>query len=132
MQVTEIESPFSSQITRFSIPHKFKQPHLDSYNGSGTPVDHIKTYKAQMALATKADELLCLAFPSTLKGPAPQWFHSLKPRPVSDFKQLNKQFVSQFVGMLDRPQPDTQILTIRQRKGESLKEFVDRFNQQKL
>ena len=34
--------------------------------------------------------------------------------------------------MLDRPKPDTQLLTIRQRKGESLKDFVDQFNQQKL
>ena len=34
--------------------------------------------------------------------------------------------------MLDRPQPDTQLLTVRQEKGESLKDFVDWFNQQKL
>ena len=34
--------------------------------------------------------------------------------------------------MLDWPQPDTQLLTVRQQKGESLKDFVDRFNQQKL
>ena len=66
-----------------------------------------------MALATNADELLCLVFLSTLKGPATQWFHSLKPRSVSDFKQLSKQFVGQFVGMLDRPQPDTQLLTVK-------------------
>ena len=64
----EIESPFSTRITRFTVPGKFKQPHLDSFNGSGSPVDHIRTYKAQMAFATSADELLCLAFLSTLKG----------------------------------------------------------------
>ena len=34
--------------------------------------------------------------------------------------------------MLDRQQPDTQLLTVKQQKGESLKDFVDRFNQQKL
>ena len=65
----ETESAFSTWITRFAILRKFKQPHLDSYNGLGSPVDHIRTYRAQMALATNADELLCLAFPSTLKGP---------------------------------------------------------------
>ena len=87
---TEIESPFSSRITRFFVPRKFKQPYLDSYNGLGSPVDHIRTYKAQMALATNADELFCLAFPSTLKGSAAQWFHSLKSQSISDFKQLSK------------------------------------------
>ena len=85
-----------------------------------------------MALATNADEFLCLAFPSTLKGSTAQWFHSLKPRLIRDFKQLSKQFVSQFIGMLDLPQPDTQLFTVRQRKGESLKDFGYRFNQQKL
>ena len=78
-----------------------------------------------MALATSDDELLCLAFSSTLKGPAGQWLHSLKPRSVSDFKRLSKQFVSQFIGILDQLQPDTQPLTVRQQKGESLKEFMD-------
>ena len=64
----ETESPFSTRITRFSVPCKFKQLYLDSYNGSGSPVDHVWTYKAQMVLATNADELLCLAFLGTLKG----------------------------------------------------------------
>ena len=67
---TEIKSPFSTRITKFAVPHKFKQPHLDSYNGFGSPVDHVRTYKAQMALIISADELLYLAFPGTLKGPA--------------------------------------------------------------
>ena len=125
---TKTESPFCSRITRYSISRKFKQHHLDSNNSTGCSVDHVRIYKGQMALATNADELLCLAFSSTLKGPGAQWFHSLKPRSVSDFKQLSKQFVSQFIGILDRQQPDTQLLTITQRKGESLKEFVDRFN----
>ena len=34
--------------------------------------------------------------------------------------------------MLDRSQPNTQLLTVRQQKEESLKDFVDRFNQQKI
>ena len=85
-----------------------------------------------MALATNANELLCLAFPGTLTGPAAQWFHSLKPRSVRDFKQLSKEFISQFIGLLDQPQPNTQLLTVRKKKGELLKDFVNRFNQQKL
>ena len=85
-----------------------------------------------MAFATNADELLCLAFPGTLKGPATQWFHSLKPRSIRDFRQLSKEFVSQLIGLFDRPQPDTQLLTVKQKRTESLKDFVDRFNQQKL
>ena len=69
---TEIESPFSRRISRFPIPRRFKHPHLESYDGKGSPVDHIRMYKSQMALATNSNELLCLAFPETLKGSAAQ------------------------------------------------------------
>ena len=82
-----------------------------------------------MAFVTNAEKLLCLAFPSTLKGPAAQWFHSLKPRSIRDFRQLSKEFISQFIGLLDHPQPDTQLLTVKQKRGDSLKDFIDRFNQ---
>ena len=110
---TEIESPFSNQITRFSTLCKFKQPYLDSCTGLKSSVDHVRTYKAQMALSTKVNELLYLAFLNTLKGLAGQWFHSLKPWSISDFKQLIKQFIIQFIDMLNRPQSHTQLLTVR-------------------
>ena len=70
--ITEIESLLSSQITRFSIPLKFKQPHLYSYNGSESLVDHVRTYKAKMALTINANELLCLVFPGSVNGLAAQ------------------------------------------------------------
>ena len=69
---TETKLPFLTQITGLVLTHKFKQPYLDSYNGSRSPVDYIRTYRAQMALATNADELRCLAFWSTLKGQTAQ------------------------------------------------------------
>ena len=113
----ETESLFSTRITSFTVPRKLKPPHLDSYNGSGSSVDHVRTYKAQMALATSVDELLCLAFLCTLKGPTAQWFYSLKPQSVKDFKQLSKELINQFIGLLNRQQPDTQLLTVKQKRG---------------
>ena len=58
----ETESPSSTQFTRFVVLYKFKKPHLESYNGSRSPIDHIR------ALTTNVYELYYLAFPSTLKG----------------------------------------------------------------
>ena len=34
--------------------------------------------------------------------------------------------------MHEQPKPNTQLLTVRQKKGESLKEFFDWFNKEKL
>ena len=85
-----------------------------------------------MVLTTNLDKLYFLDFPNTLKGSANQWFHSLKPRSISGFDQLSMQFISQFISMHEQPMPDTQLLTVRQKKGESLKEFVNHFNKEKL
>ena len=64
---TEIESPFIEEITEIVVPHKFRQPQMESYDGSGSPIDYVPTYKSRMALTTNFIELYYLAFPSTLK-----------------------------------------------------------------
>ena len=57
------------------VSHKFKQSHMESYDGLGSSVGYIRAYRSRMALTTNLDELYYLAFPSTLKGLANQWFH---------------------------------------------------------
>ena len=52
---TETELPFCTRITRFAIPCKFKQSHLNSCNGIGSLIDNIRTYSAQIALATNTN-----------------------------------------------------------------------------
>ena len=86
---------------------------MESYDGLGSLVDHILTYKSRMALTTNLDKLYYLAFPITLKGPKNQWFHSLKSRLGSSFDQPSKQFINQFIGMHKESKPDTQLLTVR-------------------
>ena len=87
---TDTESPFIGNIIGIVVSHKFKQPQMESYDGSGSSIDHIQAYRSRMALTTNLDELYYLAFPSTLKGPVNQWFHSLKPRSIDGFDQLSK------------------------------------------
>ena len=67
---TETESPFTEEITSIIVPHKFKQPQMESYDSSKSPMDHVRAYKSQIALTTNLDELYYLTFPNTLKGQA--------------------------------------------------------------
>ena len=63
-------SPFTASINGHPLPLKFKLPSLDSYDGTRDPFDHIATFKTTMHLQGVPDEILCRAFPTTLKGPA--------------------------------------------------------------
>jgi len=50
-----------------------------------------------MHLQGVPDEIMCKAFPTTLKGPVWVWFSKLTPNMVSSFKELSRHFVTHFI-----------------------------------
>ena len=72
--VNRTDSPFTAVVNSFPLPHKFCMPHIDSYDGVNDPLDHLETFKTLMHLQGVADEIMCRAFPTTLKGAARIWF----------------------------------------------------------
>ena len=68
--VHRTNSPLTASINSHPQPPKFKMPSLDSYDGTRDPFDHIATFKTTMHLQGVPDEIMCRAFPTTLKGPA--------------------------------------------------------------
>ncbi|XP_030930899.1 uncharacterized protein LOC115956740 [Quercus lobata] len=75
--VHRTDSPFTSSINGHPLPPKFKMPSLDSYDGARDPFDHIATFKTTMHLQGVPDEIMCRAFPTTLKGLARVWFSKI-------------------------------------------------------
>ena len=68
--VHQTDSFFTASINGHPLPPKLKMPSLDSYDGTRDPFDHIVTFKTTMHLQGVPDEIMCRAFPTTLKGPA--------------------------------------------------------------
>ena len=87
--VNRTDSPFIASINSFPLPHKFRKPQIDSYNKVKDPLDHLETFKNLMHLQGVADEIMCRAFPTTLKGAARIWFRHLMPGSISTFKELS-------------------------------------------
>ncbi|XP_059636125.1 uncharacterized protein LOC132278347 [Cornus florida] len=75
---------------------------------------------------------MCQAFPTTLKGLVKVWFNKLKPRTIDTFKELSKQFVSHFIVGQRHRRSATYLLTVKQQKGESIREYITRFNTEML
>ena len=96
--VHRTDFPFTASITSHPLPSKFKMPTLDSCDGMCDPCDHIATFKITMHLQGVPDEIMCRAFPTTLKGPARVWFGKLPPNTITSFQELSKLFVNNFVG----------------------------------
>ena len=66
--VNHADSPFTAFVNSFPLPHKFRMLQMDSYDGVKDPLDHLETFKTSMHLQGVADEIMCRAFPTTLKG----------------------------------------------------------------
>ena len=96
--VPRTDSPFIAFINSHPLPSKFKMPALDLYDGMRDPCDHIATFKTTMHLQGVPIEIMCRAFPTTLKGLARVWFSEITPNTVSSFEELSKLFVNNFIG----------------------------------
>ena len=96
--VNHTDSPFTAAVNFFPLPHKFRMPHIDSYDRVKDFLDHLETFKTLMHLQGVANEIMCRAFPTTLKGATRIWFSRLTPNSVNTFKQLSAQFTTHFIG----------------------------------
>jgi hypothetical protein len=94
--------PFSEQVRVFTMPDKFKMPHIKKYDGSGDPKVHLEAFQEHFILHGTPDDIACRAFLLTLTGVAKDWFTGLPPKLVNSFKELRHQFLSQFLATRNR------------------------------
>ena len=85
-----------------------------------------------MHLQGVADEIMCRAFPTTLKGAARIWFNRLTPNSISTFKELNAQFTTHFIEGHRYKKSTACLMSIRQWEDETLRSYISRFNKEAL
>uniref|UniRef100_A0A2N9EKU0 Uncharacterized protein n=1 Tax=Fagus sylvatica TaxID=28930 RepID=A0A2N9EKU0_FAGSY len=120
------DSPFTEKVISFPLPSKFRMPSLEIFDGSKDPLDHLESFKTVMCLQGVPDEIMCRAFPTTLKGPARIWFKKLMPSSVGSFAQLSRLFFNHFIGGQRYGRPTTHLLNVKQKEGETLRSYLTR------
>ena len=106
------------------------QPHVEAYDGSQDLLDHLESFKTLIHLQGVPNEIMCRAFPTTLKGPVRVWFNKLTLNSVSTFKELSGHM--HFIGGQRHIRSSVAILSITQWEDESLRSYVTRFNKEAL
>ena len=117
--------PFTKEIMGKPLPPKFRMPQLPTFTGKEDPREHIQNYESIMLLHGWEDAIMCRAFSITLKDIARDWFYALKEASISCFNQLKKEFINTFIINSKRKKDATYLLSVRQREGESLKQYID-------
>ncbi|XP_043808339.1 uncharacterized protein LOC110605473 [Manihot esculenta] len=75
---------------------------------------------------------MCKVFPTTLTGPARAWFNSLEAGSIRSFGDLANAFISRFIARLPADRKTSYLEMVRQKRDESLREYVARFNTEAL
>ncbi|KAK3024720.1 hypothetical protein RJ639_044157 [Escallonia herrerae] len=127
-----IGRPFIEEIDLFPTPTNFKMPPCESYDGTGDPMEHLARFTSGMNLHLVPDQIMCWAFPVTLKGAAHVWFQHLPPRSISCWAQLAESFRSNFLTSRVQRKNSSALFCIIQGPKESLKSYYARFNSEKL
>ena len=130
--IRRTNSLFTTEVLNCPLLPKFHLPQLESYDGSKDPLDHIESFKTLMLLQMTPDKVMCRAFPTTLKRVARVWFSKIPSGIIANFEQLSKCFVHHFIGGQRHKKSTGHLLNIQQAEGESLRQYVTRFNKELL
>ncbi|XP_038688732.1 uncharacterized protein LOC119987897 [Tripterygium wilfordii] len=129
-------SPFVDNIYQMDLPHKFSVPSMKLYNGTDDPEDHVAHYKLKMgAIAIPYgmhETCMCKGFGSTLTGPALRWYINLPNGSIASFEKLIEAFMVQFSSSRKIHKCSDDLYRLPQRVGESLRDFLSRFNTEKV
>ena len=87
--VNRTDSLFTIPVNSCPLPQKFRMPQIESYDRVKDSLDHLETFKTLMHLQGVPDEIMCRAFPTTLKGTARIWFNRLTQNSINTFKELS-------------------------------------------
>jgi len=93
----------------------------------GDPEDHIHMFHAGMEDVTQHGDIWCRMFRCTLVGDAIGWYRALPMDSVQSFEHLVKAFRVAFNHRLREKVVPGTLLNVRQRKDETLKEYMTRF-----
>ena len=122
--VNRIDSLFTASVKSFPLPHKFHVPQIDSYDGVKDPLDYLEIFKTLLHLQEVANEIMCRAFPTTLKGAARIWFNRLMPNSINTFKELCAQFTAHFIRGHMYKKSTVCLMSIRQRENKTLRSYI--------
>ena len=107
-------------------------PQVENYDRSKDPLDHLKSFNTLMHLQGVSDEIMCRAFPITLKGSTRIWFSRLMPNSIGTIKELSVQFASHFIGGHKYKKSTTCLMNIKQREDKMLRFYITYFNKEAL
>ena len=105
----------------------FELPNIKAYEGKADPQDHLDHFNDLMEVHMVPDLAKCRVFVVTLSNGAKKWFRSMLSGSVTSWQQLSTLFMRLFQATKQFVVPLAHLGNVKQKKGESLKSFLNHF-----
>ncbi|GJY88246.1 reverse transcriptase domain-containing protein [Tanacetum coccineum] len=126
-------SPFTARIRDYDMSDGLKVPtNLKTYDGMSDPDDHLTLIMGTMEVHKLPKPAWCRFFHITLSGAARFWYDNLLPGSINSFRELRDKFQANFLQQRRFQKMQAEILRIRQRSDESLRDYLGRFRKKTL
>ncbi|GKE47414.1 reverse transcriptase domain-containing protein, partial [Tanacetum coccineum] len=99
----------------------------ETYDGTGDPEDRLKVFQASAQVERWAIPTWYHMFNSTLIEAARVWFDELPPESINSYKDLKAAFLAYFMQHKKHVKDPVEIHNIKQKDGETIEEFMERF-----
>jgi len=122
--------PFTPNIMAIKIPCQFRNPlssTLELYTGEKDPFKHLESFYNEMLYLRASTEIMCRAFPRTLKRDTLTWFLRLPPNSIDSWETLYHRFSRHFIIAKDNAKIAHTLAQVKQKEKESLKDYLHRF-----
>ncbi|CAL1370875.1 unnamed protein product [Linum trigynum] len=109
------------------IPHKFKMPEFEKYDGTTCPRNHLITYCNKMATHVRDDKLMIHCFQNSLSGLAARWYMQLERSKVKRWQDLADAFMKHYKHNQDLAPDREYLLAMEKQEKESFCEYAQRW-----
>ncbi|XP_052485161.1 uncharacterized protein LOC128040452 [Gossypium raimondii] len=133
MEVTEsyrgIDAKELSLVPDLVLPHKFKLPEFEKYNGTICPEAHITMFCRGMAGYVSNDQLLIHCFQDSLIGAASKWYNQLSRSMIGSWRDLAQAFMKQYSHVTDMVPDRITLQNMEKKPNESFRQYAQRWKE---
>ncbi|GJY82825.1 reverse transcriptase domain-containing protein [Tanacetum coccineum] len=119
--------PFTPRIRNFKSSRKTRMPNNVKTDKTGDLEDRLKIFQVVAQVERWAMPTWCHMFNSTLIGVVRVWFDELPPESIDGYKGLKAAFQAYFMQQKKYVKDPVEIHNIKQRDGETIEDFMERF-----
>ncbi|VFQ73945.1 unnamed protein product [Cuscuta campestris] len=129
---TRTNTPLAPEIFAEPYPQGFKMPFVKRYDGESDPQEHINSYVQVMIAVDASDALMCRCFLQTVDSKVADWVNHIPAGSVRTWDELGLRFLEHFAGNCRPKKHFTHLASVRQKHGESLKNFLIRWRKESM